>query len=159
MNWATADLLDEHPGSSVLDHSLNMYGGQHAAAGPAVVVQAPADNTHVRGTLETPGEGRMLVVDGEGVMTCALVGDRLATLAIENGWAGIVVNGCIRDSAMISQMPVGVWALGTCPRRSDKQDRGGVVPRATMLGATIHEGDWVYADADGIVVAGQALHD
>lgn len=158
MTWSTADLLDEHPGGFVLDHSLQLYGGKHSAAGPALVVLAPADNTHVRAALETPGEGRMLVVDGEGVLTCALVGDRLATLAIQNEWAGIVVNGCIRDSAMVAKMPVGIWALGTCPRRSEKQDRGGVVPRSTMLGATIHEGNWVYADADGVVVATNPLH-
>ena len=158
MTWSTADLLDEHAHASVMEPGLHRFGSIASVFGQAVVVVAPADNTHVRATLETPGLGRMLVVDGESVLTCALVGDRLAQLAIDNSWAGVIVNGCIRDSAVIAEMEVGVWALGTCPRRSEKLDRGGVVPRATFLGVTINEGDWVYADSDGVLVAASPLH-
>ncbi|MBT8199490.1 MAG: ribonuclease E activity regulator RraA [Acidimicrobiia bacterium] len=158
MHWATADLLDNHPETAVFDHGLRSYGGMPDLVGRATLIQAPADNTHVRSTLERPGEGRVLVVEGEGVMSCALVGDRLAQLAIDNGWAGILINGCIRDSGVIASMPIGIWALGTNPRRSSKQNRGGPVPEASFLGVVIQEGDWIYADADGILVARHALH-
>lgn len=159
MEWTTADLLDLHPETSVLDHGLRPFGGGGRMAGPVLIVQAPADNTHVRAALETPGEGRVLVVDGEGVMSCALVGDNLASLALENGWAGIVINGCIRDSAIIASMPVAVWALGTSPRRSDKKDRGGVIPETTLLDVRIQQGDWLYADTDGVLAARTPIHD
>lgn len=158
MHWKTSDLLDDNPGTAVFDHGLRSYGGRSDLAGQAILVQAPADNTHVRSTLEGPGEDRVLIVDGEGVMSCALVGDRLAQLAIDNGWAGIVVNGCIRDSGAIASMPIGIWALGTHPRRSDKQNRGGPLHQTSFLGVVIEEGDWIYADADGILVSRHALH-
>ncbi len=158
VHWATADLLDDHPETAVFEHGLQNFGGRPGMAGTAVVIQAPADNTHVRSTLERQGDGRVLVVDGEGVLSCALVGDRLARLAIDNDWSGIIVNGCVRDSAVIESMPIGVWALDTNPRPSSKQNRGGPVPETSFLGVTIQEGDWIYADADGLLVARQPIH-
>ena len=105
---ATADLLDAHPELAVCEPALVSFGGVAAFCGPIATVVAPDDNTLVRATLETPGEGRVLVVDGLGSVRCALVGDNLAQLVIDNDWAGVVVNGAIRDSAVIDAMDVGV---------------------------------------------------
>ena len=149
---ATADIMDDHPDAQVLDPALRSFGAVTAFAGPAHTVVAPEDNTLVRAELETQGEGRVLVVDGLGSMRCALVGDNLAKLGVDNGWAGIVVNGCIRDSAVIDAMPIGVKALGTNPRKSVKRDQGIVGQTVRCLDAEIAEGAWVYADADGVIV-------
>ena len=154
---ATADIMDDHPEAQVLHPALRSFGGVTRFAGPAHTVVAPEDNTLVRAELETPGDGRVLVVDGLGSMRCALVGDNLAQLGVDNGWAGIVVNGCIRDATVIGDMAIGVKALGTNPRKSVKRDQGVVGTAVRCLGAEITEGAWLYADADGVVVLDQPV--
>jgi regulator of ribonuclease activity A len=154
---ATADLLDAHPDLAVCEPALVSFGGVAAFCGPIATVVAPEDNTLVRATLETPGEGRVLVVDGLGSVRCALVGDNLAQLAIDNDWAGIVVNGAIRDSAVIDAMDVGVKALATNPRKSVKRDLGVAGATVTFLGVTFAPGWWCYADDDGVVVSPTAV--
>jgi regulator of ribonuclease activity A len=109
--------------------------------------------------LEEPGAGRVLVVDGGGSMRCALVGGNLAQLGVDGGWQGIIVFGCIRDSEEIRGMPIGVKALGTHPRKSEKGLHGGHRDRAvTFAGVTFKSGQWVYADGDGILVSDTPLH-
>ena len=160
MSWACADLCDDHGDEvSVVELPLRRMGRVGEICGPAATISTREDNTLVRAALETAGEDRVLVVDGGGSMRCALVGDTLVSLAIEGGWAGIVVNGAIRDSGLIATMDLGVWALGTNPRRSEKADQGRRdVP--VRLGATvIHPGDWVYVDVDGMIVAPRRLHE
>lgn len=154
---ATADIMDDHPEAQVLDPALRSFGAVTSFAGPAHTVVAPEDNTLVRAELETPGNGRVLVVDGLGSMRCALVGDNLAQLGVDNGWVGIVVNGCIRDSAVIDQMGIGVKALGTNPRKSVKRDQGIVGQTVRCLGAEITEGAWVYADPDGVILLAEPI--
>lgn len=158
MNAATADLMDAHPDAAVCTPGLRSYGGHPAFAGQAQTVVAPEDNTLVRSTLETPGEGRVLVVDGGGSLQCALLGDNLAKLAVDNGWVGVIVHGAIRDAAIMAELPVGVLALATMPRKSIKADRGSVGDTVDVLGVTIAPGDWVYADTDGVVVSPEPLH-
>lgn len=148
----TADLMDDHPDAQVAEPALRAFGASPAFAGPIHTVVAPEDNTLVRSELETAGEGRVLVVDGFGSKRCALVGDNLAQLAIDNGWAGIVVNGCIRDAAVIDQMPIGVHALATNPRKSVKADQGRVGGAVAFLGVTFVPGAMLHADLDGVVV-------
>ncbi len=122
----TADLMDEHPDAQVAHPVLRAFGAKPCFSGPIHTVVAPEDNTLVRAELEKPGEGRVLVVDGLGSLRCALVGDNIAKLAVDNGWAGVVVNGCIRDSAVIASMDIGIHALATNPRKSIKADQGSV---------------------------------
>ena len=110
------------------------------------------DNVLVRKALEEPGAGRVLVVDGAGSQRCALVGDRLAALAADNGWAGIVVYGCIRDSAVIKTIDVGVKALGTHPKKSIKRGLGERDVTVFFGGLRWQPGDRLHADADGIVL-------
>ena len=156
--FATADLLDEHPDLAVCDPGWHAHGTITSFAGPIATVVAPEDNTLVRAAVESPGEGRVLVVDGLGSLRCALVGDNLARLAIDNGWAGIVVNGAIRDSAEIDTMPIGIRCLGTNPRKSVKADQGTEGDPVTFAGVRFEPGWWCYVDPDGIVVSPTPVH-
>lgn len=156
---ATADLYDVHGDAlRVAEPALRPFGGRRRFAGPAHTVAVFEDNSLVRGALESPGEGRVLVVDGGGSLRCALVGDKLARLAVEHGWAGIVVWGCVRDAAAIAELPVGVLALATNPRKSVKRGAGVVGETVRFLGVRVEPGDWVYADEDGVVVSSAPVH-
>ena len=129
------------------------YGGYRAFEGRVSTVRCFEDNSLVREATRQPGEGRVLVVDGGASMNCALLGDRLARLACENDWAGIVINGCIRDSATIADMPIGVKALETHPKKSEKRGSGERDVAVHFAGVTIKPGDYIYCDSDGILVA------
>lgn len=107
--------------------------------------------------LSEPGEGRVLVVDGGGSRRCALVGDQLGALAVRNGWAGIVVYGCIRDSVALGLLPLGVRALATHPLKSVKNGVGERELAVTFDGATFRPGDWLYADEDGVITSPDPL--
>lgn len=154
----TADLCDQHDAQvRVAEPVFRDFGGRRAFSGPVATVRAPEDNVLVRRALEEPGEGRVLVVDGGRSTRCALVGDVLAALAHRNGWAGIVVNGCIRDAAEIAGIPIGLKALGTVPRKSCKRGAGERDVPVRFAGVTFRPGEHLYADTDGIVVAGKEL--
>jgi regulator of ribonuclease activity A len=153
----TADLLDAHPELPAADPIFRDFGGRKSFHGPMEVVGAPEDNTHVRAALETAGGGRVLVVDGGGSTACALVGGNLAELAAQNGWAGIVVNGCVRDSVELALQPVGIKALAPFPRKSQKLGRGGPVESASFASVEFRTGEWLYADEDGIVLSSAPL--
>ena len=152
-DFATADLLDQFPETEVLLPGLSTFGGKPSFYGQAQTVTAPEDNSYVRKALEKPGENRVLVVDGGGSTLCALLGDQLAQLAVENQWAAVIVHGYIRDSQVIADIPIGVRALGTIPRRSIKQNKGSIGEPIHFLGVTINPGLWVYADSDGVIVS------
>lgn len=158
MSFKTADLYDAHGDElSVMDPVFERFGRRLAFSGPAHPVLAPEDNSLVRAALEKPGAGRVLVVDGGGSVRCALVGDRLAALAVDNGWAGIVVYGAIRDAAEIDEMDIGVRALATNPSKSVKRGHGVDGERVRVAGVQVKAGDWIYADRDGVVVATRQL--
>jgi RraA family protein len=120
-------------------------------------VKCYENNPLVRAALEEAGRGRVLVVDGGGSLRCALLGDNLAAMAVANGWAGIVVHGCIRDSADIGRMDLGVKALATFPLKSSKRDPGARDVPVSFAGVTVRPGDWVVADGDGLLVAAEEL--
>lgn len=148
----TADLCDEHPDAEVLELAFVSYGAVPGFDGPAVTLALHEDNSLVGETLREPGEGRVLVVDGGGSRRRALVGDNLAQRAVDNGWAGIVVHGCIRDAQQIAGIGVGIKALGTNPRKTEKRGEGRRDIPVRFGGVTIRPGDHVYADLDGVVV-------
>lgn len=152
----TADLCDEHPEAMVLELDLRSFGAVAVFDGPAVTVALHEDNSLVGQTLREPGEGRVLVVDGGGSRRRALVGDNLAQRAVDNGWAGIVVYGCIRDAEQIGSIAIGIKALGTHPRKTEKRGEGRRDEPVKFGGVTIEPGDHVYADADGVVVLAKA---
>lgn len=163
MSLATADLCDRHEEQlrngdvRVVAPMFRGFGGRKAFHGPIATLKLFEDNSFVRKALEQPGAGRVLVIDGGGSTRRALVGDQLAALGVKNGWAGIVVYGCIRDSAAIADMDIGVFALATHPQKTDKKNAGEADIPVTFGGATFQPGEWLYADQDGVLVARTAL--
>ena len=154
----TCDLCDAHEALvRVLDLPLRDFGGRLAFCGEVSTIKAFEDNSRVREAVEEPGQGRVLVIDGGGSTRRAMLGDLLAAKAAENGWAGVVVFGVIRDSVEIAALDLGVKALGACPRKTDKLDQGERDVEVQFGGVSIRPGDWLYADIDGVVLADVAL--
>jgi regulator of ribonuclease activity A len=159
MKLMTTDLSDAHPDAQVCDPLFRDFGGKKAFHGPIQTLKIFEDNALVRAALETPGQGQVLVVDAGASMRCAVLGGNLGQLAVKNGWAGVVVNGCIRDSEEIGALPVGVKALATHPRKSEKGLHSAHKDRVVAFaGVTFRPGAWLYADADGIVVSDRPIH-
>ena len=154
MTFATADLYDKYEEKLQIAAPLfNDYGGNLKFCGPASTVKVFEDNSLVRAALEEPGEGRVLVIDGGASLKCALLGDMLAELGKDNDWAGIIVYGCIRDSAVIANISIGVKALNTNPRKSVKKGTGERDVAVSFADVIISPGDYIYADEDGFVVS------
>ena len=154
----TTDLCDEHGDAlRVLEPLYRDYGKSRAFHGRVRTLRVFEDNALVRAALETAGNGDVLVIDGGGSMRVALVGGNLGKLAEQNGWAGIVVHGAVRDASELVGCDVGVKALGTIPRKGAKAGSGERDVAVTFAGVTIAPGDWLYADDDGIVVSEGAL--
>ena len=150
----TADLIDDHADVLRLIHlPFRRFGTKEHLAGRAQTVKCFEDNTVLRAQLGTPGDGRILVVDGGGSTRIAVLGDRLVELGLDNGWAGIVLNGAIRDSVKIAAMDTLVFALGTTPVKSAKDGLGKAGCPIELGGVRVMPGDWIYADADGVLVS------
>lgn len=150
---ATADLADEiGPGVRSCDLQLRDLGGRTGFHGRIATIRCHEDNALVKQVCATPGEGRVLVVDGAGSLHTALMGDLIAESARTNGWAGAVIHGAVRDSTVLGAMDFGVKALGTNPRKSAKEGRGEVDVPVSFGGIDFVPGEMLYADADGVVV-------
>lgn len=150
---ATADVYDER--GEPLDSlalQLRDLGGRRAFDGPVRTVRCHRDNALVKSVLQTPGDGAVLVIDGAGSLESALVGDIIAGAAVENGWAGIIVFGAVRDAAVLATLPLGVKALGTNPRKSAKDGVGEVDVAVEVAGVVFAPGRRVWADEDGVLV-------
>lgn len=153
MTIVTADLYDER--GDQLDScelQLRQYGGRHAFAGPIVTVRCHEDNALLRSVLSEPGAGRVLVVDGGGSLRTALMGDVIAGMAASNGWAGVVINGAVRDVTALRELDLGIKALGSNPRKSGKQGTGERDVPVTFGQAVFHPGAELFSDDDGILV-------
>jgi regulator of ribonuclease activity A len=163
MTFATTDLCDDN--ANLLDDGrlaalppvFRHYGKHVSFCGRVTTLKVHEDNALVRAVLETPGNGNVLVVDGGGSLRRALVGGQLGLLAQDNGWSGIIVDGCIRDTDEINACEIGVRALGAHPQRGSKKGAGERNLRVHIQGVPVNPGDWIYADADGILVAQQKL--
>ncbi|MCB1633277.1 MAG: ribonuclease E activity regulator RraA [Xanthomonadales bacterium] len=159
MSFATADLSDAHPEARCAEPLFQSFGARLRCHGRAHTLKVYEDNSLVRETLERPGEGRVLVIDGGGSARCALVGGNLADLAVANAWAGIWLHGFVRDRVELAQAEVAIHALGSHPRKSNKGLHGGAEGLILhFAGIAIAPGEWVYADEDGIVVASSPIH-
>jgi regulator of ribonuclease activity A len=160
---ASTDLCDTHEDLlasgqlRVLPPIFQNYGGAEQMSGSVVTLKCFEDNALVRAMLETPGEDRVLVIDGGGSDRCALIGGNLAALAERNRWSGLVINGCVRDVAELIDAQVGVWAMSVHPRRSSQQGQGLRNVTLDMAGVMVREGDWCFADADGILICDKPL--
>ena len=156
MDQSTADLADRE-GASVrsCDVQFRSYGGRAAFAGRVRTVRCFQDNALLKKVLSEPGEGQVLVIDGAGSVHTALVGDLIAELGRSNGWSGVIVNGAVRDSAVLGQLEFGVKALGTNPRKSTKNGDGELEENIELGGITFVPGEYVVSDEDGVVVVEQ----
>jgi regulator of ribonuclease activity A len=154
---STCDLCDLHKGDTsgafrVLPPVFRSFGGRTAFAGPVSTVKCFEDNTSVKALLDSPGHGRVLVVDGAGSLRRALIGGNIAASAARHGWAGVVVDGCVRDLAELAACDVGIWALAPMPLPTERRQAGLIDQPVQVQGVTVRPGDWLVADADGIVV-------
>ncbi len=149
---STSDLLDEHGEAALVCLIQFRSFGAPSFSGAVATVLCDEDNVLVREQASQPGAGRVLVVDGGGSMRCALLGDNIASIARHNGWAGIVVHGCVRDTVALDELGLGVKALGSNPRPSRKGGAGQTGVPVSFGGITFAPGDGLAADADGVIV-------
>ncbi len=153
----TGDLCDAHKsgddtGFRVLPPVFRDYGARTRFAGVVSTVRCFEDNSVIKAALESPGDGRVLVVDGGGSLRRALVGGNIAAAAAKNGWAGVVIDGCVRDSAELVQCELGVRALALVPMPTERRNQGQRDVTLSLRGVAVLPGDWLVADEDGIVV-------
>lgn len=158
----TCDLCDAHTNDSsgafrVLPPVFHDYGGRTRFTGPVHTVRCFEDNTPVKAAVESPGQGRVLVVDGGGSLRRALIGGNLAAAAARNGWAGVVIDGCARDAVELRACDVGIRALALMPLPTERRTEGQTGVPVQIQGVWVRPGDWLYADEDGIVVAERPL--
>lgn len=157
-NVSTPDLCDAYEGKlRILEPLFNNYGGHDCFYGQVVTIKCFEDNSVLKQLLATPGAGRVIVMDGGGSLRKAILGDMLALKAADNGWAGLLINGCIRDCDEIAQINIGVKALNVHPQKTEKKGIGELDVPVTFAGQTFSSGDWVYSDNNGVVVSEQAL--
>lgn len=157
MDFNTSDLCDQYDSKvAVLSPDFNAYGGIQKCSGIIATCRLIDNNTELIRLLKTAGENRICVVDVAGKYV-AVVGDKLMGLAAKNGWSGIVVNGYVRDIQNTQNIPVGLWALGVCPKKAIEPNSGTWGERLSFAGVELDEGDFIYIDSDGIIVSKEAL--
>lgn len=169
--FSTCDLCDANKSVSaqrfrVLTGAWREFASAALFCGPATTVKCYEDNTQVKAAVESPGwldtpagrVGRVLVVDGAGSLARALLGGNLGAAAARNGWAGLVIDGCVRDVAELAPLPIGIRARGCVPLPTERREQGLADVPVQIGGVWVYPGDWIYADADGIVVSASALH-
>lgn len=160
--FATCDLCDLHKGDysglfRVLPPVFHDYGGVCKFFGPVATVKCFEDNSFVKAAVDSPGAGRVLVVDGGASLRHALLGGNLAAAAARNGWAGVVIDGCVRDVAELGALALGIRALASHPLPTEKRQHGQLDVPIQVQGVPVRPGDWLYADEDGMVVSAKAL--
>ncbi|SES21483.1 regulator of ribonuclease activity A [Vreelandella subterranea] len=153
----TPDICDAFPDVQVLEPIFASFGGVDAFYGPVRTIKCFEDNSLVKQAVAEPGDGAILVVDAGGSPRCAMLGDMLAEQAVENGWAGVVMYGCVRDVDILATLPLGVQALGCHPRKSEKRGEGQRDVAISFASVTITSGSWLYADNNGILIADHEL--
>ena len=158
MTYSIPDLCDDFINElQVLEPLFSEYGDKEKFSGEVVTIKCFEDNSLVKKTLGTDGTGKVMVVDGGGSLRRALLGDMLAAMAVDNGWQGLVINGCVRDVEILKTIKLGVRALNCYPVRSEKRNEGQLNAPVTFAGANIEPGQYLYADENGIVVAKMKL--
>jgi regulator of ribonuclease activity A len=157
MQLITADICDEYRDEvQVLSHDYKSYGGIETCHGPIATIKLDEENSDLISMLKEPGKGRIAVVDVGGAFY-AVVGENLMKFARDNGWAGILINGYVRDTKITKTIPVGLWALGTCSRKSHDKRPAQRDIELKFGGVTFRNGEYLVADHDGIIVAPKEL--
>jgi len=153
MTKSTCDISDKlHPNVQYLEPIYKSYGAKTAFSGRIVTIKCFEDNSLVEEALKTNGKDSVLVIDAGGSMNCAMLGDKRVTDAINNKWEGIIVNGVIRDSAVINKMPIGIRSLGVCPLKSVKKGAGNNNLIVNFSNVEFTPNQYLYADEDGVIV-------
>jgi len=159
MSFSIPDICDEFSDRlHVLEPVFTEFGGKTGFSGEIVTIKCFEDNSMVKQTLARAGHGKVLVVDGGGSLKCALLGDLLAAMAVQNGWQGVLINGCVRDVEILKGMDLGVRALNCHPLKSIKRNEGQIDVMLRFAGVSFEPGQYLYADENGIVVAGENLN-
>jgi regulator of ribonuclease activity A len=158
MNIATSDLCDAYPDLvRILEPIFKNYGGRSSFGGEIVTVKCFEDNSVVKESAGKAGKGKVMVVDGGGSLKKALLGDLIAETALNNGWEGFIIYGCIRDVEPIGKMGIGVKALNSIPLKTQRKGQGEKNVQITFGGVTFNPGEYVYADTTGIIVSSMQL--
>jgi len=158
MNISTPDLCDAHPGSvRILEPVFKNYGAKKSFSGEVVTIKCFEDNSRVKENASVSGKGKVMVVDGGGSLNKALLGDLIAETAMNNGWEGFIIHGCIRDVEPINTMQIGVKALNSIPLKTERKGLGELNIPVTFAGVTFEPGDFVYSDETGIIVSKDPL--
>jgi regulator of ribonuclease activity A len=158
MTHSLPDICDQFIDEiSVFEPVFRDFGGKRRFCGEIVTIKCFEDNSLLAETVRQPGQGQVIVVDGGGSLRRALLGDLLAAAAVENGWEGLVVNGCVRDVEILATLDLGVKALAPCPVRTDKRGEGQRDVPLRFAGVQMEPGHYLYADANGVIVAKQKL--
>jgi regulator of ribonuclease activity A len=158
MRDITPDICDQYESQvTLLELPLQNFGMRSAFWGQIVTVRCYNDNSKVRDVLSQDGRGKVLIVDGNGTCQKALLGDQLAITAIENGWEGIIIYGAVRDVMALSQMDIGIKALGASPFKTEKRGVGHVNVSLCIMNNMIQPGDFIYADWNGMLISPREL--
>lgn len=158
MHYLTPDLCDAYPELvQAVEPMFSNFGGRDSFGGQIVTVKCHEDNSRVKDQVALEGRGKVLVVDGGGSLRCALLGDQLAEQAAKNGWEGLLIYGCIRDVDVIAQIDLGVQALASHPKKTEKRGIGDLDVPVTFAGVTFRPGDWLYADNNGVIISPSPL--
>ncbi len=158
MSISTPDLCDTHPlAVRVLAPLFRNFGGRHCFGGRVRTVKCFEDNSRVKELLATPGLGQVLLVDGGGSLRCALMGDLIASSAVEHGWSGVIIWGAVRDVDALATLDLGIQALAAFPLKSVRKGVGEVDVPLYLGGQTIQPGDFIYADNNGVIISSQSL--
>ena len=155
--FSTPDLSDKNDDARVIEVSFNHYGNVKSFCGQIETAVCPDDNSYVKEILEEDGKNRLLFVDGFMSMKCALLGDMLAAKAIDNNWSGIVINGCVRDVEVLSSLSIGIMAIASSPKRSEKKGQGSRSETLNFGNTSINKNDWAYCDQNGILISTKEL--
>ena len=157
MKLSTPDISDKYPEVKALKPILKNLGGRQSFFGPIETLKCPDDNSFVKEQLNSSGDGKILVVDANGIDTVALLGDMIAEAGVKNGWSGIVINGYIRDIDIVKTLDIGVQALGTVPVKSEKKNQGTLGGEISFGGLTFKPGNYIYADNNGLLLSDTEL--
>ena len=157
MSFSTPDLSDAKPEAQALSPILRNLGGKKIFWGKIETLQCPDDNSFVKELLNSEGNGKVLVVDANGISTVALLGDMIAEAGVKNNWSGVVINGYVRDIDILCTLDIGVQALGTMPIRSEKKNQGQLGIDITFGGVTFSRGNYIYADNNGLLLSKEEL--
>ena len=157
MSFTTPDLSDAHPETKAIAPILKNFGGREIFWGEIETLRCPDDNSFVKELLNNEGNGKVLVVDANGISTVALLGDMIAEAGVKNNWSGVVINGYVRDIEILKTLDIGVQAIGTMPVRSKKKNQGELGVDITFGGVTFSRGNYIYADNNGLLLSKEEL--